>query len=122
MQEKEWRLAAWFSIPPTLHSLEATSLKCSVPFCFIYYVIEFSKSADPSCTFKHIGAPVKILGLFSTARSSLPAPVLFVQDVSLGKTACILSALELHFSCIESAVGLHRETSGAAKVSWITEL
>lgn len=105
----------WFSIPPDV-SEEATSLKCTVPFVSYYYMAEFSKSTDPPLhlnTLRHLSK----YWVAPTACSSLQAPVLFVQDVSLCKTACNLSALELPFSCIESAVGLHSETSGLPRLA-----
>lgn len=106
----------WFSIPSTVLSEEATSLKCSVPFLSYYYIIEFSKSKDLLVHLNTLGHLSKHW-VCPTACSSLQAPVLFVQDVSLCKTARILSALELHFCCIESAVGLHSETSGLPRLA-----
>lgn len=101
MREEERREAAWFRISTRVLSEAVSSLKHSVPFVSNFYIIEFSKS---TCTFKRLAVQryVQHSGhLYSLYRMFRPA-----------KTACILSALEPRFSCIESAVGLHSETSG----------
>lgn len=110
MQKIEWRLAARFSIPPTVSFRGGNQLKMACALCVMYYVIEFSKSTDPLVHLNTLGHLSKYW-VRPTACSSYQAPALFVWDVSLCKTTCILSASVLHFSCIESAVGLHSETS-----------
>lgn len=86
-----------------------------MPFVSYYYIIEFSTNADP---FEHLNTSGhlskywvhpqvhRFRHLYSLCWTFLSA-----------KLPRILSALEMLFSCIESAVGLHSETSGLPRLA-----
>lgn len=69
MREEERREAAWFRISPRVLSEAVTSLKYSVPFVSIFYIIEFSKS---TCTFKRLSKYWLSSGMFSTPGTCTP--------------------------------------------------
>lgn len=88
---------------------------CALCFILLYYWI--SQEHRPSGTFKHTGAPVKTLGLSDGMFIAPGTCTLRAGLFSLHKLPYILSASELHFSCIESAVGLHSETFGLPRLA-----
>ena len=111
-RKKAWRLAAWFSIPPAVHS---GGDRPNIPsaLCFINDVSGFSESTDPLVHSNTPGHLSKYWVSLSNGTFIAPGTYTLCTWMPLSaKTARILSAFfELHFSCIESAVGLHSETS-----------
>lgn len=86
-----------------------------MPFVSYYYVIEFPRAKTFLYIQTHWGTCQNIG--FVQQHVHCSRRLVSLYGVFLCKTACILSALELHFTCIESAIGLHIETSGLPKLA-----